>query len=191
MGVKMKQKQEGFALLLAITVASVLLALGLTMLTVTTKQLTLSSVARESEIAFQAAAAGMECIRYQRYDSNNNYISEVSGGNAPNINCFSTSDSGSGSLRNLSDGYVNEFDYQFSWGSGQGARCSDLTLFVMVAEDDDITFNFNTLGMEAVGNKTCRVGDVCTVAVAQGFNKSCADVNNGLATVQRELTAQF
>jgi len=198
----LRQNNQGFALLLAIVVSSVLLAIGLSMLTITTKQLTLSSTARESEIAFQAAAAGMECVRFQRRNQASVYTTENA--NAPSITCFTETDTGGGAqswvIDGDPDGFVNKFNYRLSWGSGSQSRCSELDLYVMVGETGTVRHNFQasdnitSFGLNSANNdgrKDCLNGDTCTVAVTRGYNKSCADVDAGLATVQRELTAQF
>lgn len=207
---KNKQTEGGFALLLAITVASVLLALGLTMLTVTTKQLTLSSISRESEIAFQAAMAGLECISFHRRALEVDYVDPNP--TAPAIRCFDVNDDGTRQedhvAININDGYVNVFNYRFDWETSPGVneRCTETDLYMMVNTKTappcnpavpgscDITFDFDAYNVDAVGNngvKTCRINGVCTVAVSRGYNKSCEDVDKGLATVQRELTSEF
>ncbi|HEU5114394.1 MAG TPA: hypothetical protein VFT82_01350 [Candidatus Paceibacterota bacterium] len=57
-------KREGFAMLFAVLVASVLLAVGLSIFNLTVKELTLSASGRESQFAFYAADTGAECALY-------------------------------------------------------------------------------------------------------------------------------
>jgi len=185
--------KEGFALLLAIVIASILLSIGLTLLTTTVKQLTLSSTARESEIAFHAASAGIECVRFHRGENvGDQFTDEVIGlGVAPSISCFGVTSGSANTQNRLSrdtDGYTNVFNYELDWTSDE--RCSQLDLYVMVGEYDNYTFDFDPYST-AVGNKTCPQGAACTVAIVRGYNRSCDDLANGLATVERELTAQF
>lgn len=57
-------KQRGFTLLLAALVASIVLALGSSIFTIAKKQVTLSSLGRDSQFAFYAADTIAECALY-------------------------------------------------------------------------------------------------------------------------------
>jgi len=59
-----KIKSRGFTLLLSILVVSVVLSVGLGIFDIMTKELKLSGIGRESQIAFYAADAGVECFFY-------------------------------------------------------------------------------------------------------------------------------
>src|SRR3990167_3036864 len=59
-----KIKSRGFTLLLSILVVSVVLSVGLGIFDIMTKELKLSGLGRESQIAFYAADAGVECFFY-------------------------------------------------------------------------------------------------------------------------------
>lgn len=56
--------QRGFALLLAVILASVALSIGLALLDVAYKQVVLASSAKQSQTAFYAADSVMECVLY-------------------------------------------------------------------------------------------------------------------------------
>jgi Tfp pilus assembly protein PilX len=56
--------QRGFTLLIAVVLTSVLLSVGLALLDIALKQVTLSSTARQSQYAFYAADSAMECALY-------------------------------------------------------------------------------------------------------------------------------
>ncbi len=56
--------QRGFTLLLAALVASIVLALGSSIFLIARKQVTLSSLGRDSQFAFYAADTGAECALY-------------------------------------------------------------------------------------------------------------------------------
>ena len=60
----MTTSPRGFTLLIAIVLTSVLLSVGLALLDVTYKQVTLSSSARQSQYAFYAADSALECALY-------------------------------------------------------------------------------------------------------------------------------
>ena len=64
----------------------------------------------------------------------------------------------------------------------------------MVADNgsgDDISYDFGGYTNNVLEDKDCPDGSACSVAISRGYNKSCTDLNDGLATVQREITAQF
>jgi len=62
--IKKFHTQRGFTLLLAALIASVVLALGSSIFNIARKQVTLSSLGRESQFAFYAADTGAECALY-------------------------------------------------------------------------------------------------------------------------------
>jgi hypothetical protein len=55
---------QGFTILLAALVASLVLSLGISVFSIAQKQLILSSLSRTSQYAFYAADAGAECALY-------------------------------------------------------------------------------------------------------------------------------
>lgn len=61
---------RGFTLLIAVLVSGILLALGLAIFNIASKELTLSSSGRESQFAFYAADSGIECALYWDYREN-------------------------------------------------------------------------------------------------------------------------
>lgn len=56
--------QKGFTLILAALVASLLTSLGLAMFTIAKKEIVLSSLGRDSQLAFYAADTGAECALF-------------------------------------------------------------------------------------------------------------------------------
>ena len=59
-----KRSQNGAVLLIAVTVASLVLAIGLGILNITTKEIILSAYSRESGKAFHASNTGIECALF-------------------------------------------------------------------------------------------------------------------------------
>ena len=64
---------RAFTLLLAVLIASVLIALGSAIFDIVSKEITLSSSGRESQFSFYAADTGIECALY--WDLNSNVFS--------------------------------------------------------------------------------------------------------------------
>jgi len=61
---KKQEQQRGFTLLLAALVSSIVLALGISIFGLVQKQLILSSIGRDSQLAFYAADTAAECALY-------------------------------------------------------------------------------------------------------------------------------
>ncbi len=62
------QKNKGFTLLFAMLVATLVVAIGATIISIALRQTILSGTSRESQYAFYAANTAMECARY--WDTN-------------------------------------------------------------------------------------------------------------------------
>ena len=173
-------QEKGFALLLALIISSIVLSIGLSMLHITLKQLALGTTTKSSEIAFQVASAGMECLRYIRNDQS----SEMYAGNDVAVECLG----GQPSMSNTGDTGPNPQhtiyrDATMDWNGS----CIDIEMHLLNASGGAITYTFGT-----VGTKTCGAGDVCTFGFVRGSNRSCGSVAAGsIFTVQRELTVEF
>lgn len=63
-------QQRGFTLILAALVASLLTSLGLAMFSIAKKEVILSSLGRDSQLAFYAADTGAECALFWDYRHN-------------------------------------------------------------------------------------------------------------------------
>lgn len=84
------QKNRGYTLLFAVLLSSLILSIGISILTISRKELILSSSSRESLTSFFSADTGVECVMYHLKASNNlpepincngyniDYISETS-----------------------------------------------------------------------------------------------------------------
>ncbi len=83
-----KNKNLGFTLLLSLLVMSVVLAVGLGVFNIIIKEIQLSGLGRESEIASYAAETGIECVEYwdlQKHAiSTTTSVSITCGGNSIN-----------------------------------------------------------------------------------------------------------
>jgi hypothetical protein len=67
------KNNKGYTLLFAVLVSSIVLAVGISILTISKKEFLLSSSARESITAFYAADSGLECALY--YNDNTDAFS--------------------------------------------------------------------------------------------------------------------
>ncbi len=192
-----QKNKNGFALLLAIIISSVVLAIGVSLLHLSVSQINLSSNARESEIAFQAAHAGMDCLWYWRYSSTTVFaFTEADAGSAaPPLTCFqkngmSTSHTQPAVTSGV--GVVDVFEYTFDWKSMD--RCSVVSMYILQPESpSDMTLDLTAIneGIGTNGIKTCDADGTCTVIVSKGYNRKCSDVGSSIFTIQRELTVEF
>jgi Tfp pilus assembly protein PilX len=200
-----KQKQQsGFALLVSLIVVAAVLSIGLAILDLSVKQVRLAATTKDSEIAFHAANAGMECARFwRRYQS----AEMTSGSSTEPIECFSAtaedvngnsvvsgvgevSDAGTAVTDAYGDAYV--YEYEFTWNSSQS--CTTITTVVAVSDLSDgvnVT-NIKTLipGYSDGNALSCPASSQCTVVSVQGYNRPC-DLKPSFGTIQREVLLEF
>jgi type II secretory pathway pseudopilin PulG len=201
-----KQKQQsGFALLVSLIVVAAVLSIGLAILDLSVKQVRLAATTKDSEIAFHAANAGMECARFWRRDQS---AEMTSGSDTAAIECFSAtaedvnasinSDvSGAGVVSPVTagttgggDAYV--YEYEFTWNSNQS--CTTITTVVAVS---DLSSGVNVTNIQTLipgysdGNAfSCPASSQCTVVSVQGYNRPC-DQKPSFGTIQREVLLEF
>ena len=169
---------RGFALLIAVVVSSIILAIGLSIMTITLKQLQFSITSRDSEVAFYAADAGMECALYWDYSSNGGKFDF--GGGSKNISCMGSSIT----TNPVTSGSIQTINFQVGWGASP-AVCADVTVKKYFDPSTSVTIDASTGDM-------CPRGVTCTRTVSKGYNVNCAIVAAPtLRTVERSLRASF
>lgn len=82
---KDKSKQSGYTLLFAIIVSSVVLSIAAFILSVSRKQIVLSSVTRDSTLAIYAADSAIQCLVASYYEGNLATTTKDSNGNIVNL----------------------------------------------------------------------------------------------------------
>lgn len=198
--------QAGFALLVSIIVVTAVLSIGLVILDLSVKQVRLAATTKDSEIAFHAANAGMECARYWRRQAN---TAMEAGTPTPPISCFGSRAASSGSNSTVSSagvvsrvgnisttggGNAYVYRYEFTWNGGE--RCTSVTTLVALAS---LTSNMSVSnanirtqvpGYPAGPAFSCNAASQCTVVSVQGFNRACSQKTN-FGTIQREVLLEF
>jgi len=181
-----QKHNRGFTILIATLVAAVVLAIGLSILSITTKQVQLAGIARQSEIAFQAASAALECVRFNDVNTDDGGVFDVTNPQTgyAEVTCFGvkdtvSSDSDSDGSGGPSSGENQKLD--FTWGDA-GDICSKIELYKFY--DADNAIDLDTYGITAYD---CPAGTACTLVKARGYNKRCGDINTEGA-IERELT---
>lgn len=186
-----KPNNRGFALMMALIVIGAVISIGLTILDLSIKQISLSTDSKDSEIVFHAANAGMECAEYWavkealRFEEGETDI-DIScfGVDVNNVNLTGTENDG--------DNYLYAYDFQFDWGGSAGARCSKAQMVFMNASTTDFTVANSVIRNYIAGyssissDKTCLAGGRCTVISVQGYNTTCANIGTP-GTLQREI----
>lgn len=201
---EIKKNESGFALLLTLVVITVILAVGLTLLQITMKQLSLSAISRESEIAFYAASTGIECMQFWRSVPparaallHEGWDGEPYDPSEPvYLECGDTNPVSYEEVTSLIDEniYVYKYSYNLSYDplTTTDDTCVETTLFLTDLReetsnaDEDIS-DFN----EGLKEISCDAGTICTTIFSRGYNRSCGDDLNSLFTVQRELTIEY
>ena len=210
-------ERGGFALLLTILIISVVITVTLTMISVSIKQVQLSVDTRDSEIAFHAANAGLECMRHWRR-AQREVLESGAVGDGLTEECFEVGFviSPDGSFEtgvNLNeDGIdsdegassVQRYRAQATWGSGDAQRCSQIQM-VLLNNSPDSTINL-TISNQAMRSyiqgypqtsndlpTSCEPGGRCTIFSSQGFSNACPGDSNlfPLGTVQRDILVEF
>lgn len=123
---KILQAQQGFTLLVAIIFMSVMLAFGLAVSALAYKQQVLASTAIQSQYAFYAADAGLECALYADQQQGLFTYAEHSAGNPPNsITCDGVS-----AAERLSYSYdATRMVIKERFRLDSDTRCADVTVY--------------------------------------------------------------
>jgi Tfp pilus assembly protein PilV len=185
---------SGFALLLTLVVVSVVISIGLTLLELTVKQLRLSTGTKDSENAFHAANAGVECVRYWRLASSTQFENGI--GNTVPMRCFGSAVT-SPTITDLSPvgpELLFKYDVEFTWGAATAQRCSKLSFITLSSDPASAGVTLVNIPSYIPGypytNKTCIAGGRCTIVSVQGYNQPCT-ATTALGTVQREVLLEL
>ncbi|MFM2340138.1 MAG: hypothetical protein RLZZ360_774 [Candidatus Parcubacteria bacterium] len=192
------QYNQGFALLMTLLVVGAVVSITLAVIELTIRQLNLSVTAKDSEIAFHATNAGLECARYVRRVASSSFEVFGTPPNTVSFECFNTtSDLTLTSYAGLTingNGEIYRYTGSVTWGTND--RCSVIDMIVMLVPDTEVTdleiTNLTSLyaGFPAGTTKSCSPGAYCTVAEVVGYNRSCANINVP-GTVRREILLEF
>jgi Tfp pilus assembly protein PilV len=196
-----KKQQSGFALLITILVLGVVVAVTLAIVELSLKQLKLSVDSTDSEIAFHAANAGLECARYvRRIESDNIEI-----GDDITIECFGSADTVAreGSLGfvttalGAATGQVYRYKHTIEWGTAPAIRCTSLDIITIVATTSvtiGASTGGNTLKTRINGyendDKVCEAGERCTIMSVVGYSSACANIASP-GVLRREILVEL
>ena len=161
----MKDAQRGFALLISVIFMSVMLSFGLSLGSLGYKQQVLASSAVESQYAFYAADAALECALYA--DQRQNLFAYTSNMSAPPplMTCDAAAPVSASVLSHTEDQWVIATRLSLDGGK----RCADVTVY-----------------KPSPGSGT-------TYLFSQGYNVSCATVGSpgNARYVSRGIQARY
>lgn len=190
---KKHSNQKGFALLITLVVVSVVLAIGLSLLFVTTKQYLLAVTANESEKAFQAAQIGLECMRYHRAQpaTRAKLLYEDTSNWPPSLACAGVTSNIIDSDANLPGAPVGAWLYKYQYRYNINNSCIDTSLYIADYRESESDESYNISAQdEGLVEINCTAGTLCTAIFARGYNRPCGQLDS-ILTIQREITVEY
>lgn len=197
------QKKEGVTLLVALLLVGVLLGISTSLLNVTLKQYQLAGIAYSSEIAFQAANAGMECVLYHDYPKTGTSTFAVPGDGSEQssqqtLTCMNGGVANIAAIPNNPD-YPGDGDgvravsgeeqnFQFDWGVNPGV-CVDVSVYKYYSTSGDLIRSVN--GVDLGNGDLCPANSECTIVQSRGYNVPCGQISSGAKVVEREYTLVY
>ncbi len=172
-----KKSDGGFVLLIAVITSAIVLAMGFSILNITLKEFQLANVSRDSEFAFYAADAGIECATYWD-ESNAGGVFNIGVAPPAAVTCMGVSqglDPSSTYGSTIASGETGVL--YFDWGGGATPPlCAKVTVQKLSGPPS-----------------TCPAGATCTTVKSSGYNRSCAVVQagNDPRTVERRLKSSY
>lgn len=186
------KNESGFALLITLVVVSVILAIGLSLLFVTTRQYLLAVTANESEKAFQAANLGLECMRWHRAQPTTLAALLREGTNQPpSLSCAGVNpNTPPGSQTSTLYSQNNQFFYKY-WYSYTTSLGQCIETSIYIADVRNAASNFTrTISGEGLASINCTAGTFCTAIFSRGYNRPCNQLDS-IFTIQREITIEY
>jgi hypothetical protein len=158
---------QGFSLLIAIIFMAVMLALGTALATMGYKETLLSSTAVQSQYAFYAADAGLECALLADKSGAFEYPVLTGGSTLPNIECDGVYETPVLQTNSTYAKFFQRIDI------ASGKECADITLY-------------------KYADPANAPGHYDSFLFAQGYNAPCSTVDQGGTTIiARGLYAKY
>ena len=168
---KYSSKKRGFTLLLAALVSSVVLAMGASLFILAKKQVILSGLGRDSQIAFYAADQAAECALY--WDSRWSYFGTSTppaliAPNDPTCDGQHWTPAGGSGRPAASPYYPYTMVFQYAPTSGTQSYCAIVYV-----------------------TKTQNANVVSSLIHADGFSASCSTLTTNPRTLQRSVELRY
>ncbi len=180
-----RTNESGIALLITLLITTVLLGVSASLLNITLKQYQFSSIGLASEMAFQAANAGMECMLYHDYEDYPTLPGKFDiGETSPTITCMG--DSAGTSAGTITSGEAQT--YLFDWGTP--SVCTETTIYKFYSDSSQPDMSTALRRPVGASGTLCPIGSTCTVVQSRGYNVSCGQRNTP-RVIERELTQRY
>lgn len=181
-----KSPKNGFVILYAVIITTVVLVVGVSLMNIIAKQLVLSSISRNSKLAYYAALSGKECAEYWKSAQRHTY-------NSLPLVYFGVMDESSLIEPNQDIIYCNGKEIIFTtdatsnaWreiispGFGINIRKSHFYLSFDSSDDKELCAKVQvTVNANGCGG----VGEI--LIQSDGYNASCEDVKNEVGNPRR------
>lgn len=164
------QQQRGFTLLLAALIASIVLALGASIFSIAQKQITLSSIGRNSQFAFYVADTIAECALY--WDFRFSYFSSSATSTEPSCDGHTLTFAGE----------VGPYPYTIS---------TDRINIFMNADGVNGTGDDGGYCAEVTVTKSFDANIVSTLVHANGYSVSCDSISTSPQALQRSVELSY
>jgi Tfp pilus assembly protein PilX len=160
----------------------------------------LSVDSTDSELAFQAANAGLECARFTRRSE----MTDIESGSSFTFSCFDEAEPASPLSLGLplSGATANDdtfrYEAEITWGTAPRQRCSEIKMITMIIDATSPGVTMGSAGdpvsSEMPGypsdTKFCGPGGRCTVVSVTGYSAACAN-KASQSTRSREILLEF
>ena len=171
---KKNNNERGFTLLLAALVASIVLVLGSSIFSIAQKQVTLSSIGRDSQYAFYAADTAAECALY--YDIRFHAFGTSTAPTEAAIVCDKAADG-------------SDLTVQTTVTSSENAATSTFTMdfFSRDVANNHAATALNCAQVTIAKNPT----PPYTAIHSDGYSTSCATINTSSRALQRSVELHY
>lgn len=182
-----KYSQRGFTLLLAALVASIVLALGASIFEIAQKEVTLSSLGRDSQFAFYVADTAAECALY--WDVRCNYFATST--SAINPNCNNPTPTCDTQPLDAESGRSGDFPSDYTMTSAQMNLFEDASPGAGYCAQVAVSKCNGTFSASGVCTTDPSSNAVRTVIHADGYSVDCASVLNSPRSLQRSVELHY
>jgi len=182
-------RQRGFTLLLAALTASIVLSLGASIFLIAQKELTLSSLGRDSQYAFYAADQAAECALY--WDARWNYFATTTPASllAPNDPmCDGQHWSPAGGTRTNPGSGTYPYSFQFQYAPKSAGTSYCVTVYVDKCDGPLGKWNSSTNSAPCTSVVPAVIH---TTVHADGYSTSCATLSTNPRTLQRSVELHY
>jgi hypothetical protein len=156
MKMKKNNKQNGYTLLFAVLVSSLVLSVGISILTIGKKEFLLSTAARESVHAFYAADTGLSCAVY--WDSQSKFSTST-----PNLDPIPCGGSYSNRLFMTGPEAGGEYKTFFHIKNGDNGSCARVTVFQKYDDSSGTNIPVTTIESRGYNMGWNSVDSTCTI----------------------------